>query len=266
MKPIQILSRKTKVKKLIELPKPVYKKVIKRKPQNGTNGIPPSKNYFDGKTQEAIVKFQTETNRQTRKELYEKVIEPAFSSLVENLINVYGYKILSETKQDLKIECVEFLYTIIDKFDVSKGSKAFSYFNVVAKNWLTIRSKQNAKNLQFFVSLDDKDSFSIRELELIENYKVVPACDEGIGHEEAQSNIKKLLDSLKTKVKTDNEKLCFDSIVLLFDTIHQIDFDNKRAIMAYMREITRLSPKQLSVILSVFKKYYKEYKQELEEK
>ena len=95
-----------------------------------------------------------------RNELYVTLILPAFSKLVENLINVYGFQIQYESKADLQNECVEFLYGVIGKFDPSKGTKAFSYFNVVAKNWLIIRSKQSVRNIHVFTSLDDLESLS----------------------------------------------------------------------------------------------------------
>ena len=50
--------------------------------------------------------------------------------------------------QILKSDCVSFLYETLEKFDPSKGSKAFSYFNVVAKNWLIIQSKKRVKNFK----------------------------------------------------------------------------------------------------------------------
>ena len=38
--------------------------------------------------------------------------------------------------QTLKLDCVTFLYETLEKFDPARGSKAFSYFNVCAKNFL----------------------------------------------------------------------------------------------------------------------------------
>lgn len=234
------------------------RKIIKRKPGSTT----PTKNYFDGTTQDAIVDFQKEENVELRKKIYEDRIEGAFSALVENLINVYGFQVQYDTKTDLKNECISFLYTVIMKFDHTKGSKAFSYFNVVAKNWLTIKSKQNAHNMQILLSMDNKDMFTNHELELIENYQIVPSADEHVSHEEHTENIKKMLAVLKDRVKTDNEMACIEAIITLFNSAEDLDIINKRAAMLYIREITSLSPKQLSVILSTLKKHYKSVKEE----
>ena len=220
------------------------------------------KNYFDAATQQAIVDYQNELDPEIRKTIYVGRIMPAFNSLVENLINVYGYHVMYETKEDLRIECAEFLYGVVTKFNASKGSKAFSYFNVVARNWLTIRSKQNAKSVRSFISIDNREAFSQHELDIIENHHVVPACDTQITQEEHNTALKSLIAEIKDRVKTENEATCVDAINELFENVDDLDFVSKRAVMLYIREITHLSPKQLSIVLSSLKKHYKTIKAE----
>ena len=101
---------------------------IKRNP-NSTS----VSHYFTEDTQKAIIRYQECESRPVKEQIYVTEILPAFSSLVENLINVYGFKIRYESKEDLMNECLEFLYTAVPKFKAEKGSKAFSYFNVVSK-------------------------------------------------------------------------------------------------------------------------------------
>jgi len=228
------------------------KKIIRRKP-----GSAPSVNYFTMKTQDAIVLYKETESRSEREKIYVKDIFPAFKTLVENLINVYKYQIQYESKEDLRTECLEFLYTVITKFDASKGSKAFSYFNVIARNWLTIKSKQNAKLVQTFASLDDRDAFSNHEIEMIEGYSILPSPDDMITHEEQIANFRKLLTEVKVRTKTPNELLCIEAIELIFGNVENLDIINKRAVMIYIRNITNLSPKQLSIVLSTLKKHYK---------
>ena len=233
------------------------KSTIKRK-KPGTGGA----YYFTDETQEAVVLFKTTTDPKEQKKIYVEKIYPAFKLLVENLIKVYGFQIQYETKEDLRNECIEFLYGVITKFDISKG-KAFAYFNVVAKNWLTIKSKQNVKMIQSFFSLDNKDQFSAREIEIIENHHIVPAPDEFVSEEEMFNGVKNLIDKITDKTKTKNEEICLEAIKLLFDNVNDLEIINKRAAMIYIRNITNMSPKQLSIVLSVLKKYYKEIKREI---
>jgi hypothetical protein len=243
------------------------KKISRRKPGEKT-----FRNYFDDDTQEAIVRYQKAVinlpdgtvvpNYEERNLIYVNDILPAFSTLIDNLINVYGYHVLYETKEDLRNECLEFLYGVINKFKPEKGSKAFSYFNVVGKNWLTIRSKQNAKVVQNYVSLDNRETLSKHDLDLIEDHNIFPSVEEALTTEDISKNLKHLVETLKGKAKTENEKICLDAIDILIENIDEIDLLSKRAVMLYIREITGLSSKQLSIVLSSLKKQYKAIKEE----
>ena len=237
------------------------KKIIKRKPKGGA---PPQEFYFNTGTQQAIIDYKAETTSNKRNEIYINDILPAFNKLVENLINVYGFQIQYESKADLQNECVEFLYGVITKFDASKGTKAFSYFNVVAKNWLIIKSKQSVRNLHVFTSLDDKETLSAHDLETIENYIISPSPEDTMVTDSEKTKLDFLLKSIASQITTENEAECLKGINMLFENIHDLDFLNKRAVMLYLREICKLSPKQLSVVLSLMKRHYKVAKQEYE--
>lgn len=241
---------------------PNGKKLIKRKPKDGAA---PQDFYFNAGTQQAIVDYKTESNSVKRNEIYVREILPAFSKLVENLINVYGFQIQYESKADLQNECIEFLYGVITKFDASKGTKAFSYFNVVAKHWLIIKSKQSVRNINVFTSLDDTETLSQHDLETIENHSVSSSPEEVMVSYHNKEKIKAILESVASKAITENEVECLKGINLLFSNINELDFLNKRAVMLYLREITSLSPKQLSAVLSLMKRHYKLSKQEYEQ-
>ena len=243
------------------------KKISRRKP-----GEKSFRNYFDDDTQAAIVRYQQAVIEQPdgtflpdyaqRNSIYVNDILPAFSSLIENLINVYGYHVLYETRDDLRNECLEFLYGVINKFKAEKGSKAFSYFNVVGKNWLTIKSKQNAKVVQNYVSLDNREALSKHDLDLIEDQHVIPSIEDLLTTDDISKNLKQLVLTLKDKAKTDNEKACLNAIEILIENIDDIDLLSKRAVMLYIRGITGLSSKQLSIALSSLKKQYKIIREE----
>jgi hypothetical protein len=247
---------------------PKKKKISRKKP-----GEKKSKYYFDDSTQDAIVRYQKALIEQPdgtflpdyaeRNRIYVNEILPAFSSLVENLINVFGFHVLYESRDDLKNECLEFLYGVINKFKPEKGSPAFSYFNVVGKHWLTIKSKQNAKVVQNYVSLDNREALSKHDLDLIEDHHVMPSIEDLLTTEDVSKNLKQLVASLTDKAKTDNEKLCLNAIGVLIENIESIDLLSKRAVMLYIREITGLSSKQLSIVLSSLKKHYKATKEEV---
>lgn len=229
------------------------RKITRRKP-----GSKPTKRYFTSDTQDAIVRYQNSGKQNERDFIYVSEILPAFDALVENLINVYGFKVMHESKQDLKAECLEFLYTAVHKFDPNKGSKAFSYFNVVAKNWLTIKSKQNAKKVKQYISLDYQEGITQTDLDQIESHNLIPGFDEVMTAQEMNTFLRDMITELEKRTRTENEKVTVDAIKMIVEKIDDIDLLSKRAVLLYIREITGLSSKQLSIVLSSLKKHYKE--------
>jgi len=235
--------------------KPGYKKISRRKPGDTS----PKKYYFNEDTQAAILLYQQEQNYDIKNKVYTDSIAPAFKQLVENLINVYKYQVALDSKEDLRNECVHFLFTVLNKFNIEKGSKAFAYFNVVAMNWLSIKSKQSAKGVKILLSIDNQDAFSNHEKELIENHKVLVSPDEVVDEDEVKNKFLKLLEELKDSSHSENEKKCLNAIEVILNN-ENIEIINKRAVMEYIRNLTKLTPKQLSTIVSGLKKKYKDIK------
>ena len=119
------------------------KKTVKR------NSKSKKKLYFGKEEHDAIVHYQSTESRPERHKIYSDQIRPAFFKLVENLIFIHGFARDPETFHTLRADCVTFLYETLEKFDPAKGSKAFSYFNVCAKNFLIIQTnKRNKKQIK----------------------------------------------------------------------------------------------------------------------
>lgn len=230
------------------------KKTIERKPDPAKKGI----KYFDESHQQAVCDYQDAPEEKKKQEIYSNKLYPAFDSLVDNLINVYRFEVTHESKQDLKNECLSFLYQMVHKFDRTRGTKAFSYFNVSAKNWLTIKSKQNSKKVSQHVSIDEPDLLSSHELQVLENFKVILACDEVVSAQEFNDSVENVIKNLEYRALTLTELDCVRAIKYLMDNAQNIDLVNKRAITVYLKELTNLQPKQLSTVMSSIRKKYKE--------
>ena len=101
------------------------RKRIKRRP--GQKSVM----YFTKDTEVSIIKFLTSEEKKEREQVYGDEILPAMKKLVESLIYVYGFKSPLMNTHELIEEGCFFLYKSIHKWNPDKGSKAFSYFNVV---------------------------------------------------------------------------------------------------------------------------------------
>ena len=213
--------------------------------------------YFGPETHDAIIKYQSTDNRKERDELYVNYIKNSFEKLAENLIYIHQFSTDAEHFKILKSDCVSFLFEILEKFDKEKGSKAFSYFNVCAKNFLIIDSKKRTKNRIRHVRIDDKE-LSMREKFEIERHQIVLSPEDHLMREENLGMQKELMLKVREKLTNKNEVACMEAALTLYDQVDELDFLNKRALFVYLRELSGLNPKQLSVAMSNIRKHYKE--------
>lgn len=227
------------------------KKVVKKK----------KKVYFGKEAHEAIVDFQKTNCYKEKNKIYFDKIKPSFEKLVENLIFIHGFSKDENHFKTLKCDCVSFLFEILSKFDPDKGSKAFSYFNVCAKNFLIINSKKLTKQKNKNVSIYDPDLSNLQKNK-IENYQIIPSQEKILVDQEDKQIIFDFIENIKIKTSNKNEKKCLEAIDHIFKNIENLDYLNKRAIFIYLRELSGLNAKQVSIAMSNIRKNYKILKQE----
>ena len=235
---MKLKKKIVKTKNLTQNNKSVKQKKVKKRP------------YFGKDAHNAVVRYQNAETRKEKNSIYTVDIKPSFEKLAENLIFIHGFSYSKSHFIQLKNDCVSFLFEILEKFDPAKGSKAFSYFNVCAKNFLIIQSKKRVKNRNRHVSIHD-EGLSYRDKDYIASHQVSPSPEDSFILKEDIAAIHIVNEKL-------NEKLCIDAIITLFNSIDDLDFLNKRAVFVYLREISGLNPKQLSVAMSGIRKQYRE--------
>tara|TARA_A100001515_G_scaffold32192_1_gene25111 strand:- start:45670 stop:46362 length:693 start_codon:yes stop_codon:yes gene_type:complete len=212
--------------------------------------------YFTKIHQEAIVAYATTDSLEERTKLYVELIEPAFSELVDKIVFTYKFNNLPNIEY-LKEDCKIWLTTILDKFDPEKGSKAFSYFSVITKNWFIYKVKKNSKNLKREVNFDDLSS------ELETGYLSVQ--NEYLNEREKYEFWQHLwveIDTWETSKLKENEKKVLEAIRFLFDKADDIEIFNKKAIYLYIREITGLNTKQVVNNLNKLRIKYRAFKKD----
>ena len=217
-----------------------------------------SKNYYFGQeVQDKIVEYQNSESWDERNELFAKYISPAFNDLVQSLISVYKFKSANEDINHLKSDCVTFLFETIHKWKPAKGKKAFSYFNVVAKNYLTIQSRKLLKHSNRSVYLDDPERLSNADKAAIYDIEYVDGEKELAKSFKKYELILEIIDFLSSKVTDDKDKRCCFAIKKIFEEIESLEFFNKRAVFVYLREISGLNSAELSSSLSSIRKIYR---------
>jgi hypothetical protein len=114
-----------------------------------------TKNYYwTDNTEQAIIDYNNSENEDKKNKLYKDEIEYPFNKLAENIINTFKFSYFDDCFADVQHEVVVFLIMNIHKYNPSKGSKAFSYFSVVAKNYLILNNNANYKKYKSHDSID----------------------------------------------------------------------------------------------------------------
>ena len=113
--------------------------------------------YFGQEVQDAIIEYNSTEKSSEKNIIYGKRIHAAFDKLAENIINTFKFTYFDDPFQDVKHEVVAFMVMNMHKYDHTKGSKAFSYFSVVAKNYLILHNNNNYKKLKTHDGMDVLD-------------------------------------------------------------------------------------------------------------
>ena len=215
-------------------------------------------NYFTKVHENAIVRYAITEDKAERSDLYIRLIGPAFDELVDKIVYTYKFSNLPNIDY-LKDDCKLWLVTILDKYDVERKSKAFSYFSVITKNWFIHKVKQNSKRLKRDVQYEDLRGEEVNDI-LVSHNQYESKREEF----EFWSSLYKEIDSWEKLKLKENEKKVLEAIRILFSSINEIEIFNKKAIYLYMREITGLNTKQIVNNLNKMKKRYRSFRSEWE--
>ena len=222
------------------------KKKIRRKKK--------SNNYFTKVHEDAILEYISCENSGHRNNLYKDIIQPAFVEMINKIVFTYKFTNLPNI-DSLKDECEIHLITILSNFNPDRGSKAFSYFSVITKNWFIAKVKKTAIQLRREAHYDEvSKQIEIDHLSTYNKYDEQRIKKEFMEHLWAE--IRKW-DKYNLK---ENERKVLEAIKILLTDADAIEIFNKKAIYLYIREITNLNTKQVLNNLSKFRLEYAVFK------
>ena len=212
-----------------------------------------SKIYFGTPVHNAIVEYNHSTEIKHRHELYTKVIHPAFLKLAENIINTFKFSYFSYGFRDLQEEVVSNLVLNMHKFDETKGSKAFSYFSVVAKNYLILNNNANYKKMKVHDDIDVLYDAGMDDENIVRN----PSKDI------FNKTINYFEENLDRLFPKEQDKDVAESILYLCKNKDNIDNFNKKAIYIMIREMTDVKTSKITQVTNTFRKIYPKIQQEV---
>jgi hypothetical protein len=212
--------------------------------------------YFGPEVDQKIAEFVAEKNIGPKNKIFEDGIRPALTKLIESQMYLYGfYKI--DDPETLKNECLSTVFEVLPKFDPRKGKKAFSYFNVVVKNWFIWRIREKNKRLkqqsENFYGIDHDVVRSDPSL-------LLASHEDLIVEREFWVSLFKSMDRWRALLKKPQEIQVLDAIVFLLQNPHLVSIYNRKAVFLYIKEMTGLTTKQVNHNVNQMKELYRAFR------
>lgn len=219
-----------------------------------------SKRYFTKETENAIVRYNNSDDYDERNQIYQKEIHAAFDKLVENIINRFKFPYIKSYFNDLKDEVVSFLVMNMGKYSPEKG-KAFSYFSVVAKNYLILHNNKryDMDKKSIYLSETFDGQVTLEEMLLVDDETEEIAKD----MEEFTRLIIEFWDNNLTRIfKKDRDIDIANAIIELFRKADRIENFNKKALYAFIREMTGYETSAITRVINKMGSYMTQHREE----
>ena len=204
--------------------------------------------YFNETTEKAIIRYNNTDDTRLKNKIYSQHISYPFDKLAENIIHTFKFYYFDVPSEQVKHEVVSFLVMNIHKFKEGKG-KAFSYFSIVAKNYLILHNNKNYKNYKIHDKMDVLDygnniraSQELREIASFNREYV----DQMLDYWE---------ENLPNIFRRQKDILVADAVLEMFRRRENVENFNKKALYILIREMTGSKTQHITRIVNVMKKY-----------
>ena len=213
---------------------------------------PKNKQYFTKDTENAILLYNSLEDDYERNKVYQDHIKYPFEKLVENIIHTFKFYHFDVPYEDVNHEVVAFLNEKIHKYtDPSKG-KAFSYFSIIAKNYLIVHNNANYnkfKNTEQPESIDEHRNVVNEVLRTEDTQEKSEFMDLFVQYMDA---------NLAVLFKRQSDIAVADSVLELFRNRENIENFNKKALYILIRDRTGVKTQYITRVVNIMKNAYME--------
>ena len=218
-----------------------------------------SKRYFTKITEIAINAYNNCDDQNLKNKIYNRFIHYPFDKLAENVIHTYKTYYFDVPYEDVKASVVAFLNEKIHKFNGANG-RAFSYFTVVARNYLFNENNANYARMKAREDLSAIDSSRNIVNEVVD-----------LNNKESKSDF---IDHYTRWVDyhlyeiflKDRDRAIADSINELFKNRNDLYSYNKKALYILIRERTGVHTQYITKVVGKLKLIYVELYSEYNKK
>ena len=209
--------------------------------------------YFTEVTEKAIIRYNNEERPAMRNRIYNDHIKDAFDKLCENIIHTFKFYYFDVSSEEVKNEVVSFLVMNMHKFTSGKG-KAFSYFSIVAKNYLILHNNNNYKKMKTHDKIDVMDWDRSIQTEISQKN-----TDQEFS-EFVQQMLEYWDNNINVIFRRQKDVRVADAVLHIFRIKGSIELFNKKALYIYIREIVDVKTPKITKIAdklhTIFKSNY----------
>jgi hypothetical protein len=216
--------------------------------------------YWSGTQERAIVSFISEKDLQKKDKIFREDIYKPLKKLVENIIYTYKLFRADVEVRELQEDCMSFLITKMDRYDASKGTRAFAFFGTIAKHYLMGEKKVSYKNMQLNINIEESSAeYTLDEKNDSKNIEIESEQTNSVVFLEV---IRKLELELDNPKMLKNDKKVVEAIVFIFRRHEVINIYNKNLLYHLIKERTGLQTKEVTYSLTRIREFYKNFKQD----
>lgn len=214
--------------------------------------------YFGPEQEDAVLRYLQSEDNIERNAIYNEWLREPLDKMIESIIRKYKLYRKTESFEDLHSDTLSFLMTKAHKFENSKGTRAYSYYGTICKNYILGLLINDEKKLKQFYSYEDVSSTVEERDDMqyeIDDFEFT-----------MDKFINKLIDSVKQELEGDStinkKKLNENEIkvgLALIDILKswEVTLDlmnggtkfNKNSVLESMRNYTGLNTKDIRLSL-----------------
>lgn len=213
--------------------------------------------YFGPEVDIKISEYVAATDPAVKNKIFEDGIRPALVKLIDSQMYLYGFYRIDDP-DTLRNEALSNLYEVLPKFDPKKGKKAFSYFNVVTRNWFIWKIRERSRRLK-----QQSENFYGIDHDLVKSNPsmVSSSHEDDIIESEFWVELFRDMDRWRPLLKKKQEVQVLDAIVFLLQNTGLVSIYNKKAVFLYIREMTGLTMKQVNHNMNRLKEHYLSFRE-----
>ena len=208
--------------------------------------------YFTDDTEKAIVQYNNSADSDEREIIFRERIHPAIDKLAENIINRFKFPYIDGNFEDIKNQVVSFLVLNLHKYTENKG-KAFSYFSVVAKNYLVLNNNNSYRDelrSTYITDSSGDESFLLEEV-------LTTKPESELSHKDTSDFVELLIQywdfNLDRIFKKKRDKEIANAVVELMRRANTIENFNKKALYVLIREMTNGKTVHITKVINKMK-------------